>query len=172
MLAVARCAVDLDELGEVHTVPENHLDGPNVRLESVAGQLIAAPGRSVGQLANKIVRRLSGALAQVVGEYQLRAALYADKTISIAYFFAVSRGLVALFLLDKTPNLIYFYVMHGEVLDLRHHQGFATLPGQHQQTHERVPVCAGNPLRAANRVAFEQQLQGKNGFVLADVHGV
>ena len=54
---------DLDELSEVYPVAQDQLDGADIGLESVSGQLVAIFGSGIGQLPNKGVRGLRRALA-------------------------------------------------------------------------------------------------------------
>jgi len=78
--------------------------------------------------------------------------------------------LVALFLLDVTPDFVSLHVPYGQVLNLAFHHALAALPGEDKQTEDGVTMYASHALYTPHAHAFDQQLQDVRGLVERQPH--
>jgi hypothetical protein len=72
---------------------------------------------------------------------------------------------MAVFLADESPYLVHFQTSAGQVAHFRIHEGRAALPDTDAETHDRIPVDAGNPLDTANRGTFGKCRDYRDLFV-------
>lgn len=71
---------------------------------------------------------------------------------------------------NERPNFIDLDVLQMQVGHVLVEEFAASVSEANQQTHDRVPADASDPLRRANRIPFNQQFQ--NGKLLFSFHDV
>ena len=90
--------------------------------------------------------------------------------IPLGIVILLEREIMCLLFVDVAPNFIGLNVLDRHVDYQSRHDLFAALPGENQGLGDRVLVQAGNPHGGANRVAFQQELESDDHFVLRQVH--
>ena len=167
--AVARGAVDLDELCEIAAVVQRGGDRGSVRSETI-GRHLEFAARRVPYAFDELVSRGLVALSHSDVQHQLVMPLDCDEDVTVTEVLIVF-GAHALFLLaDEGPNFVGFHIAHWNVDYPLRHDLLAFLTSEHQQLHDRVLVETANPHRAANAVAFDEELYSEQHLFFGDIH--
>src|SRR6185437_12763739 len=113
------------------------------------------------ELLHEAVGTRFRALAKLEGQHELRMAFDPDEAPRITDVHIVaSKGIfVAFFFSDEAPNFIGLHVANGNVLDFLGKQAFTALASSNEQLADGIAVNASDALRAANAIAFNEQLK-------------
>ena len=160
--------VDFNQLGEVYPRSQTCLNGVNVGLESIGGDLELALGGLVDLLGKG--EGIAGASpSKMPSEYQLCIALDSDEAVGIPAQGGATD--IVLFLApNKTPYFVALNIGHGEIVDSALQETFALVPDQDEQGKYGGVVDAGNALNGANRAALGQKLYDLGSVLQARVH--
>jgi len=125
---------------------------------------------TIAESSQKFVRGFAVALSNGESRNQFGVGIQRDKNPSISEFCGVIISNVFLFLANKSPKLVSLNMLAAKIPHLGIHQLRTTLTSENQELHNRIAVQLRDSLGAANASSFEQQLNGKQCFILGDSH--
>jgi hypothetical protein len=157
-IGVFYVAEQFHKLREVHVRSEALRHTHGVVVQPVRGELHAI-SETVVQVPQESRCVGPESLAHVERGDQLSFRVNGDIDPLVADFGRVAFVNAGAFLVNERPDFINLQIPGGQVPHSRVHQLRAAFPGDDEQTHDRVAVESGKPLRAANRATFQKAVQ-------------
>lgn len=163
--------VDFKQLGVVHVRPEVFLDGSDVGLETVSGNL-ATPRRvnPCVQVADKFEGRETVALPDAVGKNQFGLAVQCHERVGVTPLLGVVAAKTSFFGMDKTPKLIGLDKPRPEIPDSAVEDALALRAHSLQQGKNRCLVDTRYPGDGAHAHPFCEKGHDLDG--LAQFNGM
>src|SRR5271157_1757785 len=137
--------VQLDKLRKVRLSREHVLDTPPVKVKTVCGELEPSIGNSAFHVRKKMVRSLSGSLADNARQNELALRFESDKRPLVAEFGRIANAHLPLFLTDKAPYFIGLNVADAHVANKRIQLRFRSLRCRIHQRKDRALVQSSQP---------------------------
>src|ERR1700674_2622506 len=163
-----RLTVNLDELCVIHFRTKAILNGGDVGLESVCGDLETASD-SLAQIAGKNEGALGIPFANVVGQDQLSFAVNRHPDIGVAPLLRIVGGKMARFGVDKGPQLISLHKSRTNSAYSTVKQAAALFADSQKQGKNRALVCASEARHSTDTHSFHKQSDYLRCFFGLDV---
>jgi hypothetical protein len=174
LFAFTRRCIDLDQHSVIDAIQQRVIDGVDVGLEAVRGDLESLRRSRGPQAFDKNIRCGFVPATQSEVQNQFRFSLDSNESVRITDGVVVGflRALVGFFLPDESPQLVTLHVRYGNVADQATHDGFAFFAGHNEQLENRSVVHSSNALDAGNGAALDQQFEHIGCLVQVGVHAL